>query len=503
MADALADLKEHVTTIKALNETAGLLGWDQRTYMPPRGIKARARQLGTVVRIAHEMLTSDQTGNLLNTLADAGLDPDSDDGRLVDVVRYDYEHALKLSSDYVARRSQVRMLANEAWQQARANNTWSVFEPHMQTIVELTQEQADMLGYTDHIYDPLLDTFERGITTAEIQGLFADLKQHSLPLVKAIAEQQEPQRNACLYGTFPEAEQEAFGREVITRYGYDWSRGRQDRTIHPFCINFGRNDVRITTRFDPDYLPMALFGTLHESGHAMYEQGINPAYEGTPLERGASLGIHESQSRLWENLVGRSRPFWSFFYPVLQQHFPEQFNHVDPDTFYRAVNTVRPSLIRIQADEITYNFHIMLRFELEVALLENKLAVRDLPQAWNAAMEEYFGLRPSNDVEGVLQDIHWSNATLGYFPTYTLGNVLSVQFFNAALAAHPTIYDDMEQGNFEQLHGWLRDNIYQHGRKYTPKELVQRITGGSLNATPYITYLKDKFTELYPAGGAA
>ena len=497
MIAAMEQLRAHLATIRDLNNTLALLGWDQRTYMPVGGAATRAEQLATVSRIAHELFTSATTGHLLEAVNTADLSPDSDEARLIEVTARDFERASKLPADFVARQSKVRALANMAWQQARADSNYASFQPHLEAIVELVREQAELMGYTEHAYDALLDGFERGLTTAHVRTLFDELKAGTVPLVRRIAALGDDGRDAILRGDYPEAHQEAFGKIVASHFGYDWNRGRQDRTAHPFCINFGRDDVRITTRFNPHWLSPALFGTLHETGHALYEQGIKPELARTPLERGASLGIHESQSRMWENLVGRSRPFWRFFYPQLQQHFPERLGDVDPEAFYRAINTVKPSFIRVEADEITYNLHILLRFELEVALLEGTLQVADLPAAWNAKMQEYFGITPANDAEGVLQDIHWSGGMLGYFPTYTLGNVLSVQFFEAAVAQHPTITDEMTRGEFGTLLGWLRDNIHQHGRKFLPNELVKRVTGSSMTAAPYVQYLQTKFGELY------
>jgi carboxypeptidase Taq len=316
-------------------------------------------------------------------------------------------------------------------------------------------------------------------------------------MIRKISERGDDGRAALLRGEFDEAAQERFGEEVVTAFGYDWNRGRQDRTVHPFCINFGPNDVRITTRFDPDWLSPALFGTMHETGHALYEQGVDQRYARTPLSGGTSMGIHESQSRMWENLVGRSRAFWSHYYPRLQGAFPEPLRDVDAERFYRAINAVSPSEIRVEADEVTYNLHILLRFELEVALIEGSLAVSHLPEAWNAKMEEYLGVTPGSDATGVLQDVHWSSSLFGYFPTYTIGNVLSVQFFEEAVNAHPEIPEGIRRGEFSTLLHWLRENIHHHGSRYLPDEVVERVTGRPLDTAPYLRYLETKFGELY------
>ncbi len=319
-----------------------------------------------------------------------------------------------------------------------------------------------------------------------------------MPLIRTVvAKGNEKDRAAPLKGAFGETGQEEFGRAVISAFGYDWERGRQDRSVHPFCINFGPGDVRITTRFDGGWLAPALFGTMHEAGHALYEQGVDPDYARTPLGSGTSMGVHESQSKLWENLIGRSRSFWSHYYPKLREVFPEVLGSVDSEEFYRAINVLEPSEIRVEADEVTYNLHILLRFELEVALIEGSLSVADLPAAWDAKMEEYLSVVPKNDSAGVLQDIHWADGLFGYFPTYAIGNVLSVQFFDAALKAHPEIPEEIRCGRFTTLLGWLRENVHRHGSHYYPHELVERATGHPLDTAPYLRYLEDKFGELY------
>jgi len=326
--------------------------------------------------------------------------------------------------------------------------------------------------------------------------MFDALKAGIVPLVRGVSARLGEDRTAPLRGDFGEAAQEAFGRDVITSFGYDWSKGRQDRAVHPFCVDFGGpGDVRITTRFDPGLLSVGLFGTCHEAGHALYEQGVDPSYSRTPLAGGVSMGVHESQSRLWENLVARSRPFWSHFHPRLRETFPGVSG--DLETLYRAVNSVRSSEIRTEADELTYDLHVLLRFELELALFEGGLAVADLPTAWNAKMEEYLGIVPENDALGVLQDTHWAIGLFGYFPAYTLGNVLSVQLFEAAVAGRPEIIPEMERGEFGALLGWLRENVHRHGKKYDPDDLIARATGRPPDTAPYLRYLETKFGELY------
>ncbi|MDP8926148.1 MAG: carboxypeptidase M32 [Actinomycetota bacterium] len=487
-------LKDRLAAVRDLRSARSLLFWDQQTYMPAGGVAGRAEQMATLSRLGHEMLANAETGRLLSS---SWPDHSSEEGALVRRAQRDYERATKLPSSLVAQITRTTTIAERVWVEARAKSDWSLFAPRLSEILTLKREAAELLDYDDHPYDALLEGYEPGAKKARIEAMFEELKKGIVPLIRAVVERGDGDRATPLYGAFGEAEQEKFGRAVVTDFGYDWERGRQDRSVHPFCINFGPGDVRITTRFNKGWLASALFGTFHESGHALYEQGVNPAYSRTPLGGGTSMGVHESQSRLWENLVGRSRMFWSHYYPKLQGVFPEALSDVDSETFYEAINVISPTKIRVEADEVTYNLHILLRFELEVALIEGSLSVEDLPDAWNAKMEEYLGVVPKNGAEGVLQDIHWADGLFGYFPTYAVGNVLSVQFFEEALKAHPEILTRMEEGEFSLLLDWLRENVHRHGSWYYPDELVQRATGRSLDTVPYLRYLEDKFGELY------
>ncbi len=497
--EKLQQLKDRLTDIHNLYGAASLLGWDQQTYMPPGGAEHRAAQLATLSKIAHQMFTAEETGRLLEEAEaeGAGLDYDSDDASLLRVTRHDYDLATRLPTALVAEIARVTTLAHEEWAKARAGSDYRAFQPWLEQIVDLNLQKAEHLGYEDRIYDALLDQYEPGMKTAQVAAVFEELKARQVPLVRAIAGQLDAVDDAVLRREYDEARQEAFGLEVARQLGYDFQRGRLDRTVHPFTTSFGTNDVRITTRYDRNWLPTALFGTIHESGHALYEQGSGPSLVGTPLEGGTSLGVHESQSRLWENLVGRSRGFWQHFFPRLKALFPEALADVDLETFYRALNRVQPSLIRVEADEVTYNLHIIIRFELENDLLEGRVKVQDAPEAWNAKYEEYLGLTPPDDAQGVLQDVHWSSGSIGYFPTYTLGNLMSVPFFEKAVAERPGIPEQIAQGEFGDLLDWLRENIYRHGRKYMPAELFERVTGGPLSAEPYLRYLHAKYSEIY------
>ncbi|MBA2441881.1 MAG: carboxypeptidase M32, partial [Rubrobacter sp.] len=460
----------------------------------------RAEQLSTLSRLAHGITVEDETRRLLEAAEEHldGEDPDSDDRAIVRLARRGYDQSTKLPSRLVAELSRETALAEPAWAAARAESDWSRFAPHLERILALQRESAEHLGYEEHPYNALTDLYERGATRSGLAAMFESLKAGVVPLLRQIVESSGGEdRKAPVFGEFDEGAQERFGEAVIRRFGYDFSRGRQDRAVHPFCIGMDPGDVRITTRFDPNWLPVALFGTFHEAGHGMYEQGVDPGYARTPLAGGTSMGVHESQSGLWENLVGRSRPFWGHLYPELQKTFPEALGSTDLETFYRAINAVEPSEIRVEADELTYNLHILLRFELEVELLDGKLSVAELPEAWNAKMEEYLGLTPENDARGVLQDVHWAAGLLGYFPTYTIGNVLSVQLFEKAKEERPEIPAGIENGEFEALHGWLRENVHRSGSKYDPQDLVRRVTGSPLDTEPYLRYLRNKFGELY------
>jgi carboxypeptidase Taq len=424
------------------------------------------------------------------------LDPRSDDAALLRVTRKQQQKRTRVPARWVSEFSLVTTLAQEAWIKARKDNDFTAFRPHLERIVDMRREYASFFAPYDHVYDPLLDDFESGMKTAEVLSIFNELRPEQVALIKAIAARPQVD-TAFLRQEFSEQKQWDFGVEVITRFGYDFNRGRLDRAPHPFSTAFGLGDVRITTRFDSQHPNSALFGTMHECGHALYDMGYDPALARSPLADGASMAIHESQSRMWENLVGRSLPFWKFFYPRLQQKFPHQLSSVPLEAFYKAINKVQPSLIRVESDEATYNLHIMLRMELEIALMEGSLAVKDLPAAWNQRMQDYLGLTPPNDALGVLQDIHWSGGSIGYFPTYALGNLVSVQLWEKIQLAIPDLEAQIEQGEFASLLAWLRQNVHRHGCKYEPQDLVQQITASRINPKPYLRYLKNKYSAIY------
>jgi carboxypeptidase Taq len=495
----LHELKSRMAEISDLQAAAALLSWDQSTYMPPGGAAARGRQLATLERLAHEKLVAPELGRLLDTLGrhEQHLGYDSDDAALIRIARREHERAIRVPVEFVAELVAHQAASFDAWARARPANDFASLAPLLERTLDFSRRYADFFPGYDHIADPLIGLSDYGMQATTVRALFGQLRQQLVPLVQAIASQ-PPADDACLHQSFAESRQLEAGMAAIERFGYDFTRGRQDKTLHPFCTQFSIGDVRITTRVDKDDLSNALFSTLHECGHALYEQGIDLALEGTPLAHGTSSGVHESQSRLWENLVGRSRGFWSFFYPHVQSFFPEQLGAVSLETFYRAINKVSRSLIRTDADEVTYNLHVIIRFELELELLEGRLAVRDLAEAWRARYQENLGITSPDDRDGVLQDVHWYAGTIGgMFQGYTLGNILSAQFFAAATYAHPEIPAEIAQGNFGTLHDWLKQHIYRHGAKFTAAELVERVTGGPLRIEPYITYLTNKYGELY------
>jgi carboxypeptidase Taq len=495
----LLELKTRLAEIDNINSAASLLHWDQATYMPAAGAAARGRQLATLRQIAHDKLTDGAIARLLEELQPyaADLPYDSDEASLIRITQRIYERATRVPSAFMAKFSNHRSESYQVWAKARSENDFALVQPFLEKTLEFSREWANFFPGYDHIADPLIESSDYGMKAADIRAVFAELRQQLVPIVQTITAQ-KPIDDSCLRRGYPEAEQIAFSLKLLEQMGYDFQRGRQDKTLHPFMTNFSINDVRITTRVYEQDLSQGLFSTIHEMGHAFYELGNPPEFEATPLAGGISAGLHESQSRLWENQVGRSRPFWHYFYPQLQAAFPTQLQDVSLETFYRAINKVSRSLIRTDADEVTYNLHVMIRFDLELALLEGKLAVADLPAAWNERYRQDLGVAPESDREGVLQDVHWYSGRIGgVFQGYTLGNLMGAQFFQEALQAIPAIPNQIEQGNFTPLHDWLKQKIYSQGRKYTAAELLERVTGTSLSTAPLVHYIRQKYGELY------
>jgi carboxypeptidase Taq len=499
MEEKIAKFRELIGLVADLQYASAVLGWDQETYMPSGGAQDRAMQLSTLNGLAHEKFVSDEVGSLLEELKSGldEMDPNSDDSRLIIQIGKEFDKQRKIPNQWVGEFSKTTSLAQQNWKAARMESDFQKFQPDLERVIEMRKEYTEFFKPYDHIYDPLLDDFESGMKTAEVKAVFDDLRPQQVELIQAISDSKHPVNDAILHQEFDERKQWDFGIEVIKAFGYDLERGRQDRSTHPFTTSFGTGDVRITTRIYPDYLSSGLFSTLHEAGHGMYGQGIDPKLSRSLIADGASLGMHESQSRMWENLVGRSRHFWVAFFPRLKEFFPSQLGNVELDEFYRAINKVERSLIRVEADEATYNLHIMLRFEIELGLIEGKLAPKDLPEIWNTKMDEYLGITPTDDAKGVLQDIHWSFGILGYFPTYSLGNLIASMLWEQIHEDIPELESQIAMAEFDSLFTWLRENIHVHGAKFEPLDLVRKITGSGLTAEPYINYLNSKFREIY------
>ena len=498
MQEKLSRFKQLIGQVEDMNRASALLGWDQQVYMPRGGSVDRGNMLETVAGLQHQMFTSSEIGDLLVELEPyAGmLDPDSDDACLIRRVGHDYHKETHIPVEWVKEFARMTTIAESAWEDAKETDDFEKFHPYLEKVVALRRAYADFFKPYEHIYDPLLDDFEPGMKTREVQEIFDRLRPQQVELLKEITAKPEI-NDDFMHLPYDKKAQMDFGVDVITRFGFDWNRGRQDESVHPFTTSFGIDDVRITTRFDPTRGASMLFSTMHEGGHALYEQGYPESFRRTPLADGASMAVHESQSRLWENIVGRSMPFLKFFYPRLVKGFPEQLGSFSLEEYYLAINKVEPSLIRVEADEATYNLHIMLRMELEIALMEGSVQVGDLPGLWKQKMEDYLGIRPPDDRQGVLQDVHWSGGSFGYFPTYALGNLISVQLWEKIQQDIPNLESQISQGEFGELLAWLRTNIHRHGAKFEPQELVKRVTGTTIRPEPYMHYLRGKYAEIY------
>jgi carboxypeptidase Taq len=496
---ALDELRARLREIDDLHGAAALGRWDQMTYMPRGGGAARARQLATLSGLAHEKLVDVEMGRLLDRAErqTAGLPPDADDAALVRLTRRNYERAVRVPASLVAELDAQAARTYDIWTVARPANDFAAVCPALEKLVDLSRRRASCFPDCESIADPLIALDDDGMTAASVQEVFRPLRARLVPLVRAVASASAVD-DACLRRrAAPEAQLE-FARSVIAAIGFDFERGRVDLTPHPFSTRIARDDVRVTTRLRDDNLMEAFFIALHEAGHALYEQGGRREHEGTPLAGPPSAGLDESQARLWENVVGRSRGFWEHFHPRLQRAFPQELGSVDVDTFYRAINRVAPSLLRGQADEVTYDLHVMLRFDLELDLLEGRLAVRDLARAWRERFEADFGIQVPDDAHGVLQDVHWYSGRVGgVFQGYTLGNIMSAQLYAAAVAAHPEIPAEIAAGVFDTLRDWLRRNVYEHGAKLTANDLIRRATGSDLSIEPYVEYLSNKFRLLH------
>jgi carboxypeptidase Taq len=498
--DAIYDqLVRHSREAAILTSVESLLGWDERTMMPDAAGPYRAEQMTLLAGMIHERRTDPRVGDWLAQLLDCPLaaDKHSVSGATIRELKRQYDKRVKLPQALVEELTRTSVLGQQAWVPARANNDFKSFQPLLEKTFRLKREQAAALGYPERPYDALLDDFEPGALTSQVAKVLAALRERLVPLVAAIASSSRQPDVDILTRHYPRAAQERFGSEAAARVGFEFDRGRLDVTAHPFCTGLGPHDCRITTRYDEHHFPGAFFGILHEAGHGIYDQGLPAEHFGLPPGDAVSLGIHESQSRMWENLVGRSRAFWDHFYLQAQRAFPAALGGVSLDDFYFAINDVRPSLIRVEADEATYNLHILIRFELEQALLDDQLRVAELPGAWNEKYRHYLGITPPTDSEGVLQDIHWSAGLVGYFPTYSLGNLYAAQFFAKADRDLGGLHDQFARGEFAPLREWLQQQIHEHGSRYTAPELVERVTGRPLSHEPLMEHLYGKFGPLY------
>lgn len=491
-----AEFKQRVGEIHDLNAASGVLSWDLETMMPAKGADNRAQQLSTLSALSHRLMTDEAMGALLKTLRKDAAKLSAVEAALVREVGREFDRATKLPEALVQQMSEITAKAHALWVEARQKQDFKLFEPVLSQIVTLNQQMADCLGYEGSPYNALMDLYEPGLTTQTVDAVFGAIKPHLVQLVSGITQSKSSPERSFLHTKSSLDKQWQFSIQVLTAMGFDFEGGRMDKAPHPFCTG-AQGDVRLTTRLFEEDLVSSLFSSMHEAGHGLYEQGVSPDLTRTPLSEGTSLGIHESQSRMWENLVGRSRPFWGHFYPRLKAMFPKQLNRVSVERFYKAINVVQPSFIRVESDEVTYNLHILLRYELERDIIEGKLKVKDIPKAWNAKMTELLGITPTNDAQGCLQDIHWAHGSFGYFPTYTLGNLYASQFFHTAQQAMPSLTTHIQRGNLAPLRAWLQEQIHQYGKQYTPDELVQRVTGESLNPQYFIDYLWQKFGGLY------
>lgn len=498
-AAAYAELIRRTKEAAVLGSCGAVLGWDERTYMPHAGSAFRGDQMALLARLTHEMTTDPKVGERLAAVEGSALvkDPASAEAVNTREIRRTYDRAVKLPKELVEELARVTTRAQQVWQEARAKNDFPAFRPWLEQIVALKRREADAVGYKDHPYDALLDEYEPGATAAEVRQVFAALSADLVPLIAAVGQSKRRPPRDVLEREYPVEAQQTFARSAAEAIGFDFDAGRLDVTTHPFCSGIGPGDCRITTRYNPRFFNEAFFGVLHEAGHGIYEQGLLAEHFGTPLGSFCSLGIHESQSRLWENQVGRGRPFWEHFYPKARQAFPAALGDVSLDDFYFAINEARPSLIRVEADEATYNLHIILRFEMELALLTGDLKPADVPGAWNDRFRKMFGLTPPDDRRGCLQDIHWSMGGLGYFPTYTLGNLYAAQLMAAARAQLPGVEQDFANGQFGRFKGWLNEKVHKPGRSYRSGELCRRVTGEGLRHGPLVEYLRDKYGRLY------
>jgi len=496
---ALAELTGRVKQVNLLGSCMALLGWDERTYMPFKGAANRAEQQSLLAGMAHEKFTSSETDDLLSEVEAGDLIKDrlSPDAVNVREIRRVYDKKVKVPKSLVEEISRTTTLSEQAWVEARKKSDFSMFAPWLTKMIDLKSQEAEAVGYKKEPYDALLDDYEPGETATNITRVFTELRRDLVPLVEAITHSTRRPNLSIIERDYPVDRQTILGKAASAAIGFDYDGGRMDVTTHPFCTTIGSGDVRITTRFNQRHFGQAFFGILHETGHGLYEQGLDPQYRGLPMGDAISLGIHESQSRMWENIVGRSKPFWEYFFPRVRQVFWEALSDVKLDDFYFAINDVKPSFIRVEADEATYNLHILLRFEIEHAIFNKEVKTEDIPALWNDKFQKYFGIKPPDDARGCLQDVHWGAGLIGYFPTYTLGNLYSAQFYAKATEDLGNLDEQFTRGKFDSLLVWLREKIHRHGQRYRAEELVKEVTGKPLSHSYLIEYLKEKYSPLY------
>ena len=497
--EAYGELVRRSREVALLGSCGAVLGWDQETYMPPGGVAHRGEQTALLAGLAHQKRTDPRIGELLDLADDPALtaDPTSVPAVNLRQLRRGYDKATKLPQSLVEQLARTTTLAQSHWAEARAKDDFPHFRPWLDQVIDLKRQEAAAYGYEASPYDPLLDEYEEGATAAQLTALFADLRDGLVDLVARIRDAPEQPDTDILHREFPVDRQRLFGQAASAAIGFDYRKGRLDVTTHPFCSGFGPGDCRLTTRYNPRFFNEAFFGTLHETGHGLYEQGLPAEHYGTPMGESVSLGVHESQSRMWENAVGRSRAFWTHFFPRARQTFPDALHDVDADAFHFAANAVAPSLIRVEADEVTYNLHVLIRFEIEQAILAGDLQGAEVPEAWNAKYGQYLGITPPDDARGCLQDVHWSFGLVGYFPTYTLGNVYMAQLFAKADADLGDLHAQFARGEFAPLLDWLRKHVHSQGQRHAPKDLIAHVTGAPPDHRPLLDSLEAKFAPLY------
>ncbi|MHA1488898.1 MAG: carboxypeptidase M32 [Promethearchaeota archaeon] len=494
--NSIKELREHFTKLKRLEYILALLGWDQQVYMPKGAVKARAEQIALIKGMIHKKLISPKTGKMISN-AEKLKNLNLIDSAILREAKREYEQAIKLPMELVCEIAKTAVLGHQAWEKAREKSEFSIFQQLLGKMIGLQIEMAEKLDTGPSLYSSLLDLYEPGATADWVSRIFNNLSQKLGVILEKLHDSSDKPNQSILKKFYDSEKQWKFSMEILKRLNFNFDIGRQDKSVHPFTTSLSSMDTRITTRISENSFPDCLFGTIHECGHALYEMGFKEEIHDTILSDGSSLGIHESQSRLWENFVGRSREFWIYWYPILQKYFPENLKNYPLEDFYRSINTVRPSFIRVEADEVTYGLHVILRFEIERKLIEGEIQVSELPSSWNEKTEQLLGIIPPNDAKGVLQDVHWSGGAFGYFPTYTLGNLYAAQIYSDALKKHPSLPEEFNKGKFSNLLAYLKEEVHQHGKIYRPLELLKKITREELNPNYFINYLEKKFYSIY------